>query len=158
MFEARPQPAEATAKIPTPTTKIRRRPNRSPSEPPTRINAPRNRPYDSTTHCTSTTVALKLACIAGRATFTTVLSMNAMLEPRIVAARTHGFALSSHPPPRLPDRKVTTSQGVLIETMDAIPGGLAQNIARPMPGRIAIGDSTESLIRRTRHPVRDSQK
>src|SRR5439155_22183245 len=50
-------------------------------------NAARNSAYDSTTHCTSIAVALRFACRAGRATFTTVPSMNDMLEPRMVAAR-----------------------------------------------------------------------
>ena len=40
------------------------------------------------THCTSTIVAFRFACSAGNATFTTVPSMNAMLEARVVAAST----------------------------------------------------------------------
>src|SRR5438874_12276826 len=40
------------------------------------------------THCTSTMVAFRFACSAGNATFTTVLSINAMLEARVVATRT----------------------------------------------------------------------
>src|SRR5213596_1797915 len=40
------------------------------------------------THCTSTIVAFRFACRAGNATFTTVPSMNAMLEARVVAAST----------------------------------------------------------------------
>jgi hypothetical protein len=39
------------------------------------------------------TVALKLDCKAGRATLTTVLSMKAMLVPRMAAARIQGAAL-----------------------------------------------------------------
>src|SRR6266581_5332489 len=38
----------------------------------------------------SAMVARRSACRAGRATFTTVPSMNAMLEPRMVAARIQG--------------------------------------------------------------------
>src|SRR5437764_3803533 len=91
MLCARPQPMEASANTPTPARKTRRLPNRSPSVPPTRINAPRNSPYDSTTHCTPTTVAPRLCCSAGNATLTTVLSMKAMLEARIVAVRIHGL-------------------------------------------------------------------
>src|SRR6266446_923496 len=87
MFGARPQPTEATAKTVTPTRNILLRPNRSPNEPPTRINAPRNNPYASTTHWMSMTVPPRLLCSAGKATFTTVLSMNAMLDPSIAAAR-----------------------------------------------------------------------
>src|ERR1700675_3519495 len=37
MLDARPHAAEATAKIPTPNRNTRRRPNKSPSAPPTRI-------------------------------------------------------------------------------------------------------------------------
>src|SRR5260370_41513268 len=118
MFEARPQPAEAAAKIATPTTNIRRRPNRSPSEPPTRINAAKNSPYNSTTHCISTTVAWKVAWIAGRATFTTVLSMKAMLEPRIVATSIHILALAAHGTPAPAVRIPTSSQDVLMKSMD----------------------------------------
>jgi hypothetical protein len=40
------------------------------------------------THCTSANVARKLDCNAGSATLTTAPSMNAMLEARIVAAKT----------------------------------------------------------------------
>src|SRR5438477_2971250 len=40
------------------------------------------------THCTSTMVAFRFACSAGNATFTTVLSINAMLEARVVATST----------------------------------------------------------------------
>ena len=40
------------------------------------------------THCTSTIVAFRFFCNAGSATFTTVPSMNAMLEARVVAAST----------------------------------------------------------------------
>src|SRR5207237_7297585 len=50
-------------------------------------NAARNSAYDSTTHWPSIAVALRFACRAGSATFTTVPSMNDMLEPRMVAAR-----------------------------------------------------------------------
>ena len=50
------------------------------------------RAYDSTTHCTSAIVASRLAWSAGRATFTTVPSMNVMPEPMIVTVSTHGTA------------------------------------------------------------------
>ncbi len=42
------------------------------------------------THCTSTIVAFRFAWSEGNATFTTVLSMNAMLEASVVAANTQG--------------------------------------------------------------------
>jgi hypothetical protein len=40
------------------------------------------------THCTSTIVAFKFVCNAGSATFTAVLSINAMLEASVVATST----------------------------------------------------------------------
>src|SRR5258708_34967580 len=90
MLGAKPQAAEARAKSVTPSRNTRRRPRRSPSAPPTRISAERKSPYDSMTHCISTTLAWKALWNFGAATLTTVLSMKAMLEPRIVAARIHG--------------------------------------------------------------------
>src|SRR5262245_36367488 len=50
MLDEKPQPAEAMANTPTPTRNIARLPKESPSAPPTRIRAERNKPYDSTTH------------------------------------------------------------------------------------------------------------
>jgi len=43
--------------------------------------------YASYTHCTSEIVAPIVACNAGSAMFTTVASIIAMLEPRMVAVR-----------------------------------------------------------------------
>ena len=83
------QAAEDAAKTATPIAKIRRRPNRSASEPPTRTSAERKSAYASTTHCTLETEAWRSFWSTGSATLTTVPSMKAMLEPRIVAARTH---------------------------------------------------------------------
>src|SRR6266481_2128020 len=95
MLEARPHAVEAIAKTATPIRNIRRRPSESPSAPPARTRADKRIPYDTTTHCTSTRFAWKDVSSAGTATLTTVLSTNAMLEPRIVAARIHGcFALT----------------------------------------------------------------
>src|SRR5260370_72467 len=88
MLEAEPQAIEAAAKIPTPTKNIDRRPNKSPREPPTRIKAPSNNPYDSTTHCTPTTVAWSFDWSEGRAISTKVLSKKAIRDPRMVAAGT----------------------------------------------------------------------
>jgi hypothetical protein len=45
--------------------------------------------------------------------------MNAMLEPRIVAVRIHGLVLSPHGASLPPDRSTASSQGALMETMDA---------------------------------------
>jgi hypothetical protein len=88
MSAAIPHQADATANSATPVAKTLRRPYMSPSAPPVRSSAARSSAYDSTTHWTSLSVACRDACIAGNATFTTVPSMNAMLEPRIVAAST----------------------------------------------------------------------
>src|SRR5580692_1442142 len=115
MFNATPQPAEASAKTAVPIMKIRRRPNRSPREPPTRIKAPRNNPYDSITHCTSTTVARRDAWSEGRATFTAVLSIKAMLEARIVAARIQRPACALLGTSTPADRITVSSQGNLTE-------------------------------------------
>src|SRR5262245_7405428 len=56
--------------------------------------------------------AWKLAWRAGIATLTIVLSMNAMLEARMVAARIHGCAALAQGAPSLPERRTTSSQGV----------------------------------------------
>src|SRR4051812_35461695 len=86
MDGARPHQIEARANTTTPMAKIFARPNRSPSEPPNSNNAARKSVYDSTTHWTSATLASRLDCNAGNATFTTVPSINTMLEPRMGAA------------------------------------------------------------------------
>src|SRR5437660_696001 len=52
------------------------------------MSAARKRAYDSTTHCAPETVACSACWILGKATFTTVPSMKAILDPRIAAART----------------------------------------------------------------------
>src|SRR5580704_14245641 len=124
MLVASPQPAEAAAKITTPSKNTNRRPKRSPNEPPTRISAARNNPYDSTTHCRSTTVARKFACSAGNATFTTVLSINAKLDPSIVATRIHVRASAAHGTPPPAARITPSSQAVLIPAMYARPHAL----------------------------------
>src|SRR5215469_2128316 len=117
MFCARPQATEASAKMMTPLTKTLRRPNKSPAAPPTRISAPSKRPYDSTTHCTSMTVALNVAWSAGNATFTTVLSMKAMLVPRIAAARIQGPDWGAHGVLSAPDRMAASSQGGFMQVL-----------------------------------------
>ena len=72
-------------------------PRRSPSEPPTSKNQGLQgiiRNASMQTHCMSITVPPRLLCSAGKATFTTVLSMNAMAsEPSIAAARIQDSAL-----------------------------------------------------------------
>src|SRR5260370_17477867 len=63
------------------------------------------------THCTSTAVALRFVCSAGSATFTTVPSMNAMLDARMVAARTQRPRDFSHGAVAAPARTTFSSQG-----------------------------------------------
>src|SRR2546428_6380585 len=75
---------------------MRRRPSRSPSEPPTSRSAARRSAYASTTHWTSATVAPSSRCSAGKARLTTVPSTKARLEPSTVVASTHGRAASAH--------------------------------------------------------------
>jgi hypothetical protein len=45
--------------------------------------------------------------------------MKAMLEPKIVAARTHGLDLPAHGVSRIPDRITASSHGCLILNLDA---------------------------------------
>ena len=52
---------------------------------------------------------------------TTVLSMNAMLEPRMVAASTHDCDLAGQgTPPQLPLRITASSQGCFMTILDAL--------------------------------------
>src|ERR1700674_5816514 len=69
------------------------------------------------THWTPTTVALKSRCSAGKATFTTVPSMKARLEPRIVAASTHLPDDLGHGLVESPDRITPSSQGSRINVV-----------------------------------------
>src|SRR5258706_9669882 len=88
MLGASPQAIEPAVNTATPMRKMRLRPSRSPSAPPVSMSAARKSVYASTTHCTSAIVAPMVACSTGSAMFTTLPSMNAMLEPRMVAVRT----------------------------------------------------------------------
>src|SRR6266513_5495973 len=63
------------------------------------------------THCTSTIVAFRFICSAGNATFTTVPSMNAMLEARVVAASTQGPEDFEQGAVAASDRIMLSSQG-----------------------------------------------
>src|ERR1700682_6066754 len=69
------------------------------------------------THWTPTTVALKSRCSAGKATFTTVPSMKARLEPRIVAASTHLPDDFGHGLVESPDRITPSSHGSRINVV-----------------------------------------
>src|SRR6266404_250803 len=74
------------------------------------MSAARKRAYDSTTHCAPETVACSACWILGKATFTTVPSMKAMLEPRIAAARTQPLRAPA-PPRTMASDCSTESQG-----------------------------------------------
>src|SRR5262245_39787555 len=86
----------------------------SPSEPPTNTKDARKRAYASTTHCTPMSVVLNSRCSATSATFTTVPSMNAMLEARIVAANIHGLEVCRQGVAEQDEPRMTpSSQGCL---------------------------------------------
>jgi hypothetical protein len=68
----------------------------------------------ATTHWASTAVAPIASCIAGSATGTAVSSINAMLEARTIAARTHGAASEVHGALAISDRTIPSLQGCLI--------------------------------------------
>ena len=88
-FGARPHSSEAAANQVTPIRNTRRRPNRSPSEPPSRISEARLSEYPLTVHCKEAAEAWKSVPMCGSATFTTVMSMNVSAEPSTVASSTH---------------------------------------------------------------------
>jgi len=71
--------------------------------------------------------------IAGRATFTTVLSMNAMLDPRMVAVSIQIFASAPHGTPSSADRIMASSQGVFMQAIDAVWVGSLPNKLTVIP-------------------------
>ena len=85
---ARAHAADANVNQATPTANIRRRPNRSPNEPPTSSRAARARVYPFTTHWSWATRAWNSRPMVGRAMPTTVASTDAMPDPSTVAATT----------------------------------------------------------------------
>ena len=89
---------EAAPKIATPAPYKRTRPRRSASEPPASMSDERTSRYASTIHCAWLTSAPSAFCSTGSATLMTVLSMKAIDEPRIVAARTHRPCCCCMPP------------------------------------------------------------
>ncbi len=86
---AAPQSSDATPNPHRPTRNTRRRPNRSPSEPPSTSSDPSVSRYAVITHCNDANPTSKSAPIAGSAAFTTVPSRNATPDPRTDAAITH---------------------------------------------------------------------
>ena len=81
-----PQSREAAANQIVPITKIRRRPKRSPSEPPSRIREASDRRYPLTTHCSWTSEASRSVPMVRSATLTTDPSSSVSPEPRVAAA------------------------------------------------------------------------
>src|SRR5882762_5990016 len=81
------------------------------------------------THWTSTRLALSSRCSAGSATLTTVPSMNAMLEPRIVAARIHGVVSGSHGETQAAARMMPESDGDAENPVIASPKESADTVA-----------------------------
>ncbi len=84
---AAPHNSEAAANHTVPITNTRRRPYRSPSAPPRRINEASASRYPVSTHCNAPTPASKSSPIFGRATFTTVASSDAIPLAATVATR-----------------------------------------------------------------------
>ncbi len=130
---AREQAAEARANHATPTMNTRRRPKRSPSDPPSRSNDERVRVYPVTTHCRVPRVAWKSRPIVGRAMPMTVASMAAMPDPRTVAAMTHRPAderYSRPPTTSLP----SVGPGPVVITIRSHTLGPGVRFARFSPG------------------------
>ena len=72
---------------PTPIENTRRSPNRSPSDPPTRISEPSESRYAFETHCWPASPPPRSARIAGSATLTAVASSPATNDPKIAATK-----------------------------------------------------------------------
>src|SRR5690348_16073419 len=115
MFGEKPHQTDAAAKIATPAMKIRRRPKRSPAAPPSKRNAESVRVYALTSHWMTTTDAPRSVSIAGRETLTTDSSMKEMLDARIAASKTHGFAAAAQSPVARVVRIVASSHGLDLE-------------------------------------------
>jgi hypothetical protein len=106
MLGASPHSDEASANQTTPIRNTRRRPARSPSEPPSRISAASVRVYAVTVHCNPASDACRCLPIVGSATLTTVESSNTMLDPSTVA-------ISTQRPRALFSRNCGASTGLL---------------------------------------------
>src|SRR4051794_40733472 len=70
-------------------------------------------------HCAAAAEACRLCWIAGRATFTIVPSMNAMLEPRMAASSVQRCAAREHGVAAAPWRMAASSHGVLARAVTA---------------------------------------
>ena len=85
---ARAHSPEATANQTTPDTKSRRRPKRSPSDPPSSSRPARVSAYALTVHWSPLSPASRSSPMVGSATLTTVESRKAIPDPSTVARST----------------------------------------------------------------------
>jgi hypothetical protein len=88
-FGVSPHSSEAPANQQTPMTNTRRRPYRSLSEPPSSMSAASVSVYELIVHCRPAKSAPRSLPIRSSATFTTVASSMARLEPSTVVNKTH---------------------------------------------------------------------
>src|SRR5437588_6839132 len=100
--------SDATVNTPVPIWKMRRRPLRSPSEPPSRMSEASVSRYPLRIHCRELVEACRSSPILGTATLTTVPSRNAIPDPRTATA-------STQRPARLPKATSSTSDGQEVE-------------------------------------------
>src|SRR4030095_3383373 len=77
---------DASVNTTSPIKNTRRLPKKSPAPPPSRISAPSGSRYALIVHASSVAPAPRSCPSAGRAPWTPEPSMNARLDPRIVAA------------------------------------------------------------------------
>ena len=127
-FGAAPHTIEATVNHTRPKTKMRRRPYRSPSDPPRRRNADSVSVYAVTVHCRSASPTWKSRPMLGSATLTTLPSRKAMPEPRMVANRTQRpLALVKRRP-----GESSSADGTIIRS---VAHSKVSAIQRPRPGR-----------------------
>jgi hypothetical protein len=77
--------------------------------------------------------------------------MNAMLDPRMVAASTHGLDLSAHGAPELPDRSAASSQGCFMHSLDAESIASDSGIKTILLIGGRIGDAKAVTTSRHRH-------
>ncbi len=107
---------------------MRRRPYRSPSDPPISTSEVSSSMYASTIHWRAAPPAWSRSPINGRTTFTAVLSMKAIPDPRMVTANTQ--------------RPTPVGQGA------GVPGALRMAAASQESRAYSIG--TEAIVRRRR--------
>src|SRR5437762_9359742 len=96
--------------------------------------------------------------MAGSATLTTVLSMNAMLDPRIVAARIQTLACSAHGISSPPDRSTASSQGVLMQAPVAVYVSSGLNGHRALGIRERLEVTEQRILSGTQVPATKALK